>query len=78
MIHLFQNKHVKNMISLINSAEQNKIVFYLADFNRSMNSKCKVAANEILDMVEIFLPNYQNFEVTMCYQVRFLLILVYA
>jgi hypothetical protein len=66
------------MISIINSSEQNKILFYLADFYRMINSKSKVAANEVIDMIEIFLPNYQNFEVTMCYQVYFYLMSVYT
>jgi hypothetical protein len=40
-------------------------MFYLSDILNILNQKKKVNIHDIQDMIEIFLPSHQNFEISM-------------
>ena len=41
------------------------MTFFLADILKMLNQKKKVNIRNIQDMIDIFLPKYQNFEISL-------------
>lgn len=54
------------MISMMSSNDDNsKMLYFLIDIYKALSQKKKVDTRDIYDVLELFLPNYQNFEVSM-------------
>ncbi len=45
--------------------QESKMTFFLADILKMLNQKKKVNIRNIQDMIDIFLPKYQNFEISL-------------
>lgn len=45
--------------------QESKMTFFLADILNILNQKKKVNIRNIQDMIDIFLPKYQNFEISL-------------
>jgi hypothetical protein len=50
---------------LKSNQQESKMTFFLADILKMLNQKKKVNIRNIQDMIDIFLPKYQNFEISL-------------
>jgi hypothetical protein len=68
ILHLYSLKQFKENISFVNcnTGQITKIIEVLNHVNSLIMARKKVDPRDILDMIEILLPDYQNFEIGMC------------
>lgn len=76
ILQLLANRNFRENISFVNTnnGDITKIIQVLSHINYLISGKKKVDPRDILDMIEVMLSDFQNFEIGMCYSVIFSLI----
>jgi len=79
ILNLFNNKKFKSFLSMISfkNLEEASILSILADLMNVLSQKKRVDTRDIQDMVEIFLPSFQNFEISLSQDVKLFSMIVH-